>query len=85
LSRIGKLSEKKGSKTRAILKVLGRGAIWLAIGSFNLAVWIIGALITLFGFAASAKSGVERATRRRFTRLRERQRCAALVPAAAQA
>ena len=31
---------------------LGRGAILLTIGSFNLALWIVGAIATLFGFVS---------------------------------
>ena len=53
---IAKLAEKKGGKTRAILKTLGRGAILLSVATFNLALWILGAILTLFGFVSSAKS-----------------------------
>ena len=56
MSRIAVLAEKKGSKTRAILKTLGRGAILLSIAAFNLAVWVLGAILTLFGLVSSAKS-----------------------------
>ena len=73
VARIAKLAEKKGGKTRAILKTLGRGAILLSVTSFNLALWILGAIATLFGFASSAKAGVERATLRHLARKRERQ------------
>ena len=62
MARVAALAEKKGSKTRAILKTLGRGAIALSIASFNLAAWVFGAILTLFGFVSSAKSGVERMT-----------------------
>jgi hypothetical protein len=72
MSRIAKLAEKKGSKTRAILKTLGRGAIFLSIASFNLAAWVLGAVLTLFGFVSSAKSAVERATLRHLARKKER-------------
>ena len=57
MSRVAALAEKKGSKTRAILKTLGRGAILLSIASFNLAAWVLGAILTLFGFVSSAKAG----------------------------
>lgn len=73
MSRIAALAEKKGSKTRAILKTLGRGAILLSIASFNLALWMIGAVLTLFGFVSSAKAAVERATWRRIQRGKERR------------
>ncbi len=73
MSRIAALAEKKGSKTRAILKTLGRGAILLSIASFNLAAWVLGAILTLFGFVSSAKAAVERATFRHLARKKERQ------------
>lgn len=73
VARIGKLAEKQGGKTRAILKTLGRGAILLSIGSFNLSMWILGAIATLFGFVSSAKAGVERLTQRHLARKRARQ------------
>ena len=73
MSRIATLAEKKGSKTRAILKTLGRGAILLSIASFNLAAWVLGAILTLFGFVSSAKAAVERATFRHLARKKERQ------------
>jgi hypothetical protein len=41
MTRIAALAEKKGGKTRAILKTLGRGAILLSIASFNLAAWVL--------------------------------------------
>ena len=44
MARVAKLAEKKGGKTRAILKTLGRGAILLSVASFNLALWILGAI-----------------------------------------
>jgi hypothetical protein len=64
MSRIAALAEKKGGKTRAILKTLGRGAILLSVASFNLASWMFGAMLTLWGLISSAKAGVERLTQR---------------------
>jgi hypothetical protein len=64
MSRIAKLAEKEGSRTRAILKVAGRGAIALSIAAFDLGAWILGALFTLFAFVSSLKSATERATQR---------------------
>ena len=85
VAKVAKLAEKKGGKTRAILKTLGRGAILLSVASFNLAMWILGAIATLFGFVSSAKAGVERMTQRHLDRKRaQRQaRYAALVAARA--
>ena len=85
MAKVAKLAEKKGGQTRAILKTLGRGAILLSVASFNLALWILGAIATLFGFVSSAKAGVERITQRHLDRKRaERQtRYAAMVAARA--
>lgn len=74
MARVAALAEKKGSKTRAILKTLGRGAIFLSVASFNLAAWILGAILTLFGFVSSAKSCVERMTQRGLDKRKARQR-----------
>jgi hypothetical protein len=81
VAKVAKLAEKKGGKTRAILKTLGRGAILLSLATFNLASWILGAILTLFGFVASAKSGVERMTQRAIDRrkLAERDRYLAMM------
>ncbi|MES1155489.1 MAG: hypothetical protein ABUL48_03565 [Pseudorhodoplanes sp.] len=68
MGRIAKLAEKSGGKTRAILKLLGRGAIALTIAAFDLALWIFWALLMLFGFVSSMKSAVERTTHRRYVR-----------------
>jgi hypothetical protein len=53
MSRVAKLAEKDGGKTRAVLKVAGRAAIMLTAGAFDLTLWIVGALITLFAFVSS--------------------------------
>ncbi len=73
MARVAKLAEKKGGKTRAILKTLGRGAILMSLATFNLAAWILGAILTLFGFVSSAKSGVERLTHRAIDRGKARR------------
>ncbi len=62
VARAARLAEKKGSQTRAIIKILGRGALLLTAGAFNLAWWVFGALLTVFGFLASIKATTERAT-----------------------
>lgn len=62
IARAARLAESKGGQTRAILKLLGRGALLLATGAFNLTIWIFGALLTLFGFLSSIKSMTERLT-----------------------
>lgn len=62
LERVAKVAEKQGSKTRATLKLLGRGAIALSLATLNLSWWILGAIVTLLGFIASCKGAVERMT-----------------------
>jgi hypothetical protein len=73
MARIAKLAEKKGNKTRATLKLLGSGAIMLAIGSMQIFSWLLWAIIALLGFASSAKGAVERLTQRRLQRRKARQ------------
>jgi hypothetical protein len=60
ISRFARLAEKEGGKTRAIIKILGRGAILLGVASFNLAAWIFCALLTVMGFIVSVKRAAER-------------------------
>jgi hypothetical protein len=62
VARAARLAEQKGSQTRAILKLFGRGALLLAAGTFNLTMWLLGALLTLFGFLSSIKATTERLT-----------------------
>ena len=76
VARAARLAESKGGQTRAILKVLGRGALLLAAGAFNLTLWVFGALLALFGFLSSIKATTERLTqswldRRQARRLRQ--------------
>jgi len=73
MSRVARLAEKEGGKTRAILKVVGRGAIMLTVAAFDLGIWIIGALLTLFGFVASLKSATERVTLRALRKRKSRR------------
>ena len=76
VSRAARLAEAEGGKTRAILKILGRGAILLLGGAFELTLWLFSALLALFGLLATIKSTTERATqawldRRKSRRLRK--------------
>ena len=91
MARVVKLAEKSGGKTRAILRLLGRGAIALTLGAFDLSLWILWAAFTLLGFVASLKAAAERATWRHLQRrklkrarqaLREAERAAAEARAA---
>src|ERR1700710_1893782 len=90
VARAARLAEAKGGQTRAILKILGRGALLLAAGAFNLSMWVFGALFALFGFLSSIKATTERATeswlrRKKARRLRKQLAAASahLVPASA--
>jgi len=85
VSRAARLAEAKGGQTRAILKVLGRGALLLAAGAFNLTLWVFGALLALFGLLSSIKATTERLTlaalaRKKARRMRK-QMAAAAQPA----
>lgn len=62
VARAARLAESKGGQTRAIMKILGRGALLLTVGAFNLTLWVFGALLALFGFLASIKATTERLT-----------------------
>ncbi len=62
MARVAKLAEKQGGKTRATLKLLGRGAIALTVAAFDLSLWVLWAVLTVFGFIASMKGAVEKAT-----------------------
>jgi len=62
VARAARLAESKGSQTRAIVKILGRGALLLTAGAFNLAWWVLAALLALFGFITSIKAATERLT-----------------------
>jgi hypothetical protein len=84
VARAARLAESKGNQTRAILKLLGRGALLLAAGALNLTMWVFGALFALFGFLSSIKATTERATmawlRRRKARRLRKQLTAASAP-----
>ncbi|RTL49165.1 MAG: LapA family protein [Bradyrhizobiaceae bacterium] len=62
VARAARLAESKGSQTRAIVKILGRGALLLTAGAFNLAWWVFGALLAVVGFLFSIKATTERLT-----------------------
>ena len=75
MAKLAALAAAKGGKTRAIVKLLGRGAIVLTTSLFTLASWMFWALFNLLAFSAAAKRAVERMTlrhceRRRMRRLR---------------
>jgi hypothetical protein len=79
VARAARLAEAKGGQTRAILKLLGRGALLLAAGAFNLTMWVFGAFLALFGFLSSIKAITERATEAYLRRRKARRLRRALV------
>ncbi|WAC26037.1 hypothetical protein [Ancylobacter sp. SL191] len=52
-ARLARLAEVKGGKTLAIVKVLGRGALFLTEAVATLAFWVIAALVNLIGLISS--------------------------------
>ena len=89
VARAARLAQSKGGQTRAILKMLGRGALLLATGAFDLTMWVFGALFALFGLLSSIKATTERLTLswlhdKKARRLRK-EKAAALRPALAPA
>jgi len=74
VARVARLAEKEGSRTRAILKIAGRGALTLAALAFDVSAWLLGALFAVFGFVSALKSATERATLRFLRRRKERRR-----------
>jgi hypothetical protein len=84
LSRMARLAEAKGTRTRAILKTLGRSAIFLTTSAFTLFSWLFSAVMLVWGFFAAVKRTTERATeryceRRRARRLEQRVRLAVVA------
>jgi len=87
VARAARLAESKGGQTRAIMKLLGRGALLLAAGAFNLTLWVFWALLALFGFLSTIKATTERLTQSWLNRSKARklrQQMAAASSAAAQ-
>jgi hypothetical protein len=86
VARAARLAESSGGRTRAILKLLGRGALLLAAGAFDLSLWVLGALFALFGLLSSIKGTTERLTQSWLLRKKARRlrlQIAAAVPAVA--
>jgi hypothetical protein len=79
MSRMARLAAAKGGKTRAIIKLLGRAAIVLTASAIELASWLLWAGFALFGFCASCKAAVERATQHYLDRRKLRRAMASAV------
>jgi hypothetical protein len=73
VARAVRLAESKGGQTRAFLKVLGRGALLLLAGAFDLTLWLLGALLAVFGFLSSIKAMTERLTQSWLARKKARR------------
>jgi len=82
MTRVAKLAEKEGSRTRAILKIAGRGAIAIAALAFDASVWLLGALFALLGFVSALKNATERATLRVLRRRKEKRKREKMRPIA---
>lgn len=72
LARAARLAESKGSQTRAIVKLLGRGALVIGAAAWQAASWLFWLVLVLVGFAASVKSSTERMTQGYCDRRRRR-------------
>lgn len=73
VARAARLAKATGGQTRAIIKILGRGALLLTAGAFNLTMWVFSAALALFGFLSSIKAATERMTRSSLQRSRARR------------
>lgn len=73
VSRLARVSEKYGGKTRAVLKLAGRAAIAFTLAAFDLALWLFGVAVALFAFCSAVKATTERSTAR-YVRWRKRKR-----------
>jgi hypothetical protein len=78
-SRLARLSAAKGGQTRAIVKLLGRGAIVLAVSALDLSLWMFWAALALVGFCSSCKATAEGLTLRHLQRRKLRHARAALA------
>lgn len=85
VARAARLAEAKGNQTRAILKLFGRGALLLASGMFDLALWLFSALFTVFSMLCWIKSTTERATQAWLDHKKARRRRRQLAAARAEA
>jgi hypothetical protein len=81
VARAARLAESKGNQTRAIVKLLGRGAVLGLTGLFNLAWWVFAALLALIGLLTSIKTTTERLTWWWLRRAKHKRAQRALVPA----
>jgi hypothetical protein len=83
VARVARLAESKGSKTRAILKLVGRAGFVLTAAVIDLLSWIFTAFCAVFGFCSAIKRTTERTTER-YLRWRKRRRARRQAAALAQ-
>jgi hypothetical protein len=86
VAKVARLAEKKGTKTRAILKLVGRAAFVLTAVVMELLGWMFTAFWLLIGFLSAIKRTTERATERYLQRRKKRRaapKAASLPPPAA--
>jgi hypothetical protein len=82
ITRVAGLAEKEGNRTRAILKIAGRGAITFAALALDASIWLLGAVFALFGFVSALKNVTERVTLYFLRRRKERRRRKQMQPIA---
>jgi len=84
LAAFGRLAVAKGGKTRAVLKLFGRGAIAITSSIVDLGLALLWAAANVLGFCATLKRTAERATlsviRRRKLRRARLAAAAAMAP-----
>jgi hypothetical protein len=73
VTRLARLAETKGGKTRAILKLAGRAAFALTVAVIDLLSWVFTAFCAVFGFCSAVKRTTERTTER-YLHWRKRRR-----------
>jgi hypothetical protein len=83
VARAARLAESSGGRTRALIKLLGRGALLLTMGAFDLLLWVFGAVFALFSLLASIKAATERLTQSWIDRGKRRKLRAQLASVAA--
>jgi hypothetical protein len=76
VAKIARLAEKQGTKTRAILRLVGRAAFVLTAVVMNLIGWVFSAIWAVIGFLIAIKRTTERTTER-YLRWRKKRRAGA--------
>jgi hypothetical protein len=73
VARAARLAEAKGGELRALVKLFGRGALVLASGALQLALWLAWLVAALFGALVALKAFVERLAQGACDRRRRRR------------